>query len=282
MKRIKAVLGKKWTYLLLLVALGWIFGCGFSLTGTLPWLFGALQGRWGFMTFWPAWGANILPLPGHEAAVYRLPLSDPGAYDCNGRTGTLRRRGGAEDPACAYVVVLGAGGQWNPTLPLSGRAFGGGFGVSSDVSGGTVCGFRRAGRRREYHRGFVYVTWLTDRGIPPERIWQEERASSTQENLRFSLELIQEKTGSRPQELAVVSSEYHLYRASCMAKEEGWNAWASPQRPTLWFCGYTMDSGRFLRLVFPAVWQITTWKENMTWISNTQAMLPSKRRHFWG
>ncbi len=65
-------------------------------------------------------------------------------------------------------------------------------------------------------------------GIPPERIWQEERASSTQENLRFSLELIQEKTGSRPQELAVVSSEYHLYRASCMAKEEGWNAWASP------------------------------------------------------
>lgn len=64
-------------------------------------------------------------------------------------------------------------------------------------------------------------TWLTDRGIPPERIWQEERASSTQENLRFSLELIQEKTGSRPQELAVVSSEYHLYRASCMAQEEG-------------------------------------------------------------
>ncbi len=44
------------------------------------------------------------------------------------------------------------------------------------------------------------------------------------------------------------------------------------------FCGYTMDSGDFWRLVFPAVWQITTWKENMTWISNTQAMLPSKRR----
>ena len=76
----------------------------------------------------------------------------------------------------------------------------------------------------------------------------------------------------------MVSSEYHLYRASCMGQGGGWNAWASPQRPTLWFCGYTMDSGDFWRLVFPAVWQITTWKENMTWISNTQAMLPSKRR----
>ena len=32
---------------------------------------------------------------------------------------------------------------------------------------------------------------------------------------------MQEKSCSGPQELAVVSSEYHLYRASCMAQEEG-------------------------------------------------------------
>ena len=63
MKRIKAVLGKKWTYLLLLVALGWIFWLWI-----LPYRYTAMAlwgiGRWGFMTFWPAWGANILPLPG--------------------------------------------------------------------------------------------------------------------------------------------------------------------------------------------------------------------------
>ena len=55
-------------------------------------------------------------------------------------------------------------------------------------------------------------------GIEPERIWVEDKATSTWENLNFSLDLIEEKTGSRPTKLAIVSSEYHLFRASLLAK----------------------------------------------------------------
>lgn len=62
---------------------------------------------------------------------------------------------------------------------------------------------------------------LTGMGIPASRVWMEPKATSTDENLRFSLDLIEEKTGQRPDKLAVLSSEYHLFRASLMAQKLG-------------------------------------------------------------
>lgn len=62
---------------------------------------------------------------------------------------------------------------------------------------------------------------LVKLGISPERIWMEERSSNTRENLTFSLNLIEEKTGSRPGKLGVLSSEYHMLRAGMVAKSCG-------------------------------------------------------------
>ena len=59
---------------------------------------------------------------------------------------------------------------------------------------------------------------LVSLGIDPKRIWIEDEATSTWENLHFTLDLIEEKTGERPQKLGVLSSEYHLFRASLFAK----------------------------------------------------------------
>jgi len=56
-------------------------------------------------------------------------------------------------------------------------------------------------------------------GIDPGRIWREEASTSTWENLNFTLNLIEEKTGQRPEKLGVLSSEYHLFRASLLAKK---------------------------------------------------------------
>lgn len=58
-------------------------------------------------------------------------------------------------------------------------------------------------------------------GISPSRIWIEDKATSTWENLQYSLALIEEKTGQRPTELAVLSSEYHLFRASLFTRAAG-------------------------------------------------------------
>ena len=59
---------------------------------------------------------------------------------------------------------------------------------------------------------------LATLGIDPKRLWIEDEATSTWENLNFSLNLIEEKTGERPTKLGVLSSEYHLFRASLFAK----------------------------------------------------------------
>lgn len=62
---------------------------------------------------------------------------------------------------------------------------------------------------------------LAGLGIDPDRVWVEDQATSTWENLHFALDLIEEKTGKRPEKLGVLSSEYHLFRASLFAKECG-------------------------------------------------------------
>ena len=63
------------------------------------------------------------------------------------------------------------------------------------------------------------LRYLTDRGIDPQRVWMEDQATNTLENLRFSLEVIEAHRGTAPKTVAIVSSEYHLCRARLFA---GW------------------------------------------------------------
>ena len=58
---------------------------------------------------------------------------------------------------------------------------------------------------------------LTEKGIAPDRLWLEDKATSTWENLNFSLDLIEEKTGTRPEKIGIISSEYHHFRARLFA-----------------------------------------------------------------
>ena len=67
-------------------------------------------------------------------------------------------------------------------------------------------------------------------GIGPERIWMEDKATSTWENLRFALNMIEERTGQRPEKIGLLSSEYHLFRAKMFAKECGVEAVGIPAR----------------------------------------------------
>ena len=63
--------------------------------------------------------------------------------------------------------------------------------------------------------------WLIAHGIPEERILQEPRATSTQENLAFSFQIIRERGDEPDGHVAIVSSAYHLYRAKLMARMQG-------------------------------------------------------------
>ena len=75
---------------------------------------------------------------------------------------------------------------------------------------------------------------LVELGIDPKRIWVEDDATSTWENLKFSLDLIEAETGSRPQKIGVLSSEYHLLRASLFAGACNVDFVGIPARTSRW------------------------------------------------
>ena len=73
---------------------------------------------------------------------------------------------------------------------------------------------------------------LVQMGIDPARVWMEEEATSTWGNLHYALELIEKNTGTRPQKLGIVSSEYHMFRAKLFAKACGVEAAGIPAHTT--------------------------------------------------
>ena len=95
--------------------------------------------------------------------------------------------------------------------------------------------------------------YLTAMGIDGDRIWMEERATSTIENFRYSIALIQDKTGAVPQRVTVLSNEFHLFRAGIMAKDCGLEAdfVAAPTEKSLIRISYT------IREIF-ALWKYLT------------------------
>lgn len=79
---------------------------------------------------------------------------------------------------------------------------------------------------------------LVAAGIDPSRILLEDKATTTAENFTHSLALLEDLTGSKPQTIGVLSSEFHLLRASFLAKDHGVTAVTIPAN--------TSDSGTFV------------------------------------
>ncbi len=70
--------------------------------------------------------------------------------------------------------------------------------------------------------------YLISKGIEPSRIYAEDRSTSTEENLAFSLEII--KKYNLSQTVAIVTSDYHIYRALQLAKELGYTGYGIPSQ----------------------------------------------------
>lgn len=129
--------------------------------------------------------------------------------------------GGSIEEPCDYLVVLGCAVNTDkPSQMLSYR-----IDATYDylrshpnticiVSGGLGQGDSITEAQCVYNE-------LTARGIKGDRIWLEEQATSTLETFTNVKALLQEKTGGIPENIAVLSSEFHLYRAELMGKDLG-------------------------------------------------------------
>lgn len=164
--------------------------------------------------------------------------------------GAIYRAGlGSADTPCAYVIVLGAGvNGTTPSMSLRDR-----LNATYDyliANPDTICIVSGGqGPGEEITEAACMYNDLTARGIDPARVWQEDQATDTRENIANSLALIEARTGTRPTEAGIVSSEYHLYRAGEFAKEQGLTSIGIPAE-TSWV---SLRINYFLREIV-AVW----------------------------
>ena len=79
---------------------------------------------------------------------------------------------------------------------------------------------------------------LVERGISPDRILMDDRATSTRENFQYAIELLEEELGRVPHNIGVLSSEFHLLRAKMIAKSHGIDA--------ITIAAHTSDSKAFM------------------------------------
>ena len=123
-------------------------------------------------------------------------------------------------PGASYIIVLGAGvyGE-TPSITLEHRLEGAARYLDANpetkavLSGGQGAG-------EDITEAECMRRYLTAHGIAPERLLAEDRSTSTKENLLFSKAVI-EADGGIADGVVIVSSGYHLFRATKMAEMLG-------------------------------------------------------------
>ena len=112
----------------------------------------------------------------------------------NGEEPSLTLKGRL-DAACEYLIE-------NPDVPVV-------------VSGGK-------GWDEEISEASVMKKYLVENGINEERIYMEEKSENTDENIKFSGEIIKEN--ALPETMYIVTDTFHSYRGFLFAEKNGYEA----------------------------------------------------------
>lgn len=125
-----------------------------------------------------------------------------------------------KNPEAPYLIVLGAGVDGTvPSVSLTNRLVAALEYLKTYpearviVSGGQ-------GPGEEISEAECMRLWLIENGISEERIIKEDKSTSTEENIANSLAIMYTFSNNQMNKVAIVSSEYHLYRAKYMAREQ--------------------------------------------------------------
>ena len=133
-----------------------------------------------------------------------------------------------------YLVVLGAGVNGRtPSLSLLNRLTAAEAWLQANPDGKAILSGGQGPGEDISEAGAMYQ-WLTEHGIAAERLYKEETSATTRENFQYSAEMLQQLNGGKlPEKVAVLSSEYHLYRAKYLARQAGLEPLGVPAKTTL-------------------------------------------------
>lgn len=133
----------------------------------------------------------------------------------------VRASGGDTDFEADYIIVLGAlvRGE-TPSLSMVERTRAALDYMNEHpetmviVSGGQ-------GDMEDISEAEAMYRWLVENGADENRILLEDKSTSTKENLEFSFNIIRQRGDTPESSTAVVTSEYHIYRAKLIARDMG-------------------------------------------------------------
>lgn len=74
--------------------------------------------------------------------------------------------------------------------------------------------------------------WLVNAGVSPDRLYKEDKSTSTRENLLFSKEIIERENLNN--NIAIATNEFHEYRAQQIAKELSLESGAASGATEIW------------------------------------------------
>ncbi len=157
---------------------------------------------------------------------------------------------GSPDPRADYAIVLGAGvNGTEPSASLreriqAAKAYAEAYPDAILILSGSQ------GPNEGISEAQCMYDKLTEAGISPSRLYIEDQADDTEQNIQLSMDLIERESGETPQTVCIISSEYHLLRAGMHGEELGITPLLYPARTEnrLYFCNM------FLREIV-AVWE---------------------------
>ena len=149
-----------------------------------------------------------------------------------------------------YVIVLGAGVHGTrPSRILNQRITAAyNFLVANPETKAILSGGQGPGE--DISEALCMKNELIKKGIDANRLIMEDHSTSTEENLKFSKKIIDENSPNTTK-ITIISSDTHLYRASIIAKETGFE-------PKLY---YAYTDFHFLRLSNALREAVAVWAE---------------------
>ncbi len=117
-----------------------------------------------------------------------------------------------------YLIVLGAHVENGRPSRVLAKRLDAAFDYAAEHENVTVIVSGGQGGNEATTEAYAMAAYLEEKGLERDRILLEEKSTDTEENLRFSKELTGD--GAR---IAVVSNDFHIYRAVHLARGAGFN-----------------------------------------------------------
>lgn len=162
-----------------------------------------------------------------------------------------------KNPGLDHVVVLGAGLSGTKPTPLLRSRIEKGIEVYRNNPGSRLIFSGGQGKDELISEARAMSDYAISQGVPERDILAEDRSRNTDENIRFSAEVMKKDMPGRISSFAIVTSSYHLMRALMIAKRNKLRCTGYGAKTRLYFtlnaflreyAGYFRDT-RYIRLL---------------------------------